>query len=218
MYLMALIATAMLLFTGITNGHFTVEHPPTIGQFDDEAEGDHPCGGYSPDITKVSTTDFHVDGDVIATTLTHPESTWLYRINIDPTAQGNWTEVWPIFQQSGQGKFCNPRVTIPHEFVGKKGFIGIVSHAVDGFLYQCSAVHFIEGTATTPSDCTNGSSVTTSWISDDQLTAKLNESTPSSSEQHTPNFAVSSKGGAFQGFCGMLTIGLMVVLGVMLTV
>ncbi|OTB13730.1 hypothetical protein K445DRAFT_157290 [Daldinia sp. EC12] len=48
------LATVMLLFTGITNAHFTVEHPPTIGQFNDA------------DISKVSTTDFHIDGDVIA--------------------------------------------------------------------------------------------------------------------------------------------------------
>ncbi|KAI8962134.1 hypothetical protein F5Y11DRAFT_347823 [Daldinia sp. FL1419] len=218
MSLMTLLAMVMLLFSSIINAHFTVEHPPTIGPFNDDAEGDHPCGGYSPDIAKDTTTDFHVDGDVIATTLTHPESTWLYRINIDPTAQGNWTEIWPVFKQSGQGKFCNPQVTVPQEFVGKKGFLGIVSHAVDGFLYQCSAVHFVQGTAATPNDCTNGSSVTTSWTSDDQLAAKLNESTPPSSEPHTHNFAATSKGGAFQGFGAMLTIGTILVLGAGLVV
>ncbi|KAL7627217.1 hypothetical protein AAE478_003993 [Parahypoxylon ruwenzoriense] len=208
--------TALLLVRGL-HAHFTVQHPPPIGEFKDEQEGTAPCGGYSPNLDDLTATDFHVDGDAIATTLTHPETTWLYRVTTDPTASSNWTEIWSIFKQSGAGAFCNPQVTVPHSFVGKKAILGIISHAVDGFLYQCSAVNFVAGTGTKPGDCKNASGVTSDFTDDPDLTSILqNPPATTSSPTRVPSAAISLKTGPFQNLSAMLTVGLMVIVGALL--
>lgn len=131
-------ASVMLLLASGIHAHYTVQHPPTIQPFDDDGEGEGPCGGYTPSPDDLKTNDFHVDGDAIGTTLTHPEATWLYRITTDLTAKGNWTEVYPIFSQKGAGAYCQPSVTIPHEYIGQKAILGMIAKAVDGMLYQVS--------------------------------------------------------------------------------
>ncbi|KAI1101543.1 hypothetical protein F4804DRAFT_315632 [Jackrogersella minutella] len=216
------ITTAMLLFLSSIHAHFIVQHPPTVAPFDDDKEGTSPCGGYFPSIDDVVINDFHVDGEAVATTLTHPQSSWLYRVTTDPTPtkDSNWTEVYPIFEQSGAGAYCSPQVTVPHEFIGKKGYFGIVSHAVDGFLFQCCGAHFVEGIATPPDDCKNGSSVSGDYTDDAGLSS--NPSDPGSgtvsSPEHAPNAGISNKSQSFQALGGMLMVGMMVVLGAMFVV
>ncbi|KAI1384371.1 uncharacterized protein F4822DRAFT_432919 [Hypoxylon trugodes] len=215
---MAPFATAMLLLAGGIQAHFTVQYPEVVGVFDDDKEGTAPCGGYNPDITKVAITDFHVDGDYIATTLTHPEGDWLYRVTTDPGANGNWTKIFPIFKQDGAGKYCAPQVTVPQDFVGKKGYLGIVSKAVDGKLYQCAGVNFVKGKITAASqNCTNGTGVTATYTTDDALTAELGTPSPSSSE-HATSGGVSSKGETYHVLGSMVGAGLMVVMGAFLVI
>jgi hypothetical protein len=132
------LATAALLLAATANAHFTVQYPGLVGAFDEDNEDKGPCGGYSPDLASIDTVDFHVGGDSIATKSTHPQTNWLYRITTDATASGNWTQVYPIVQQSGPGNYCTKQLTIPAEYVGEKAILSIVGSGADGVLYQVS--------------------------------------------------------------------------------
>ncbi|KAI0841463.1 hypothetical protein F5Y06DRAFT_259564 [Hypoxylon sp. FL0890] len=211
-------ATAMLLFASGISAHFTVQYPAAVGPFIDDEEPNPPCGGYSPNIDMVQITDFHVDGDAIATSLTHLQGTWMYRITTDPNAKGNWTEISHVFQQSGAGAYCNPQIMVPHEFIGQKGYIGMISHAVDGFLWQCSGVHFVEGTGAQPDVCKNASGVTASFTDDNALTAQLNNSGQANSPERTANVGVSGKSESFQTLGGMVAVGAIAALGAMFAI
>ncbi|KAI0971221.1 hypothetical protein F4678DRAFT_434113 [Xylaria arbuscula] len=229
------IATTALLLAAGAQAHFTVQYPDTVGAFDDSKEGDAPCGGYTPDISTINTTDFHVGGDAIATKSTHPQTTWLYRITTDDISKNNWTQIYGIVQQSGPGEFCVNAVTLPEEYVGKTAILSIVGSGLDGVLYQCSALKFVNGTVDTPSACTNGTGITASYDSDASLSSMVSSSTvgddsssssgnsssetPASSttstpsETSTPNAAPSLQNFATGGLGAVLTTGVMVVVG-----
>lgn len=120
---------------GMTSAHFLLNYPKSIG-FDDDKEGTGPCGGFSPDFASKDVVDFHVGGDAVAMKLTHPQGNWLIRVTTDEKGESGWEQVFPIVQQSGLGDFCEPQVTIPSKYSGKKGVLSIVSSAVDGLLFQ----------------------------------------------------------------------------------
>lgn len=130
-YLKSLLASALLLSTA--TAHFQLISPPSLPGAEDQATA--PCGGGKADLSQNTATDFHVDGQHVQLFLGHAQGTWLIRATLDDKAAGNWTQVFPIFQQSGRGNFCEPAVTVPQEWAGKKGFIGLNSNAGDGILY-----------------------------------------------------------------------------------
>lgn len=118
----------------LASAHFELKYPKSIG-FKDDNEDQGPCGGFTPDLTK-DLVDFHVGGEAIAVRLTHQQSNWLFRVTLDEKAESGWEQIFPIVQQSGLGDFCEPSVTLPESYVGKKGVVSVVSSAVDGLLYQ----------------------------------------------------------------------------------
>ncbi|KAI3336287.1 hypothetical protein HD806DRAFT_717 [Xylariaceae sp. AK1471] len=223
------IFTAALLLAASVNAHFTVQYPDTVGPFDDDGEDKGPCGGYQIDLANAKTVDFHVGGDAVATRSTHPQTNWLYRITTDATASGNWTQVYGIVQQNGIGDYCTKDLTIPPEYVGQKAVLSIVGSGTDGVLFQCSAVNFVNGTADTPQACVNGTSVTSSFTTDQTLSGMVSnstvdngdgddnsgDSTPSStpSPTNTPNAAPSLHAFTTEGFGAIFTIGAMVLAG-----
>ncbi|KAI0802394.1 hypothetical protein GGR55DRAFT_451165 [Xylaria sp. FL0064] len=233
--LQSVITTALLLAAG-AHAHFTVQYPDTVGVFNDDSEGSAPCGGYSPDLATITTVDFHVGGDAIATKSTHPQTNWLYRITTDDLSKNNWTQIYGIVQQSGPGEFCVNAVTLPSEYVGQKAILSIVGAGIDGVLYQCSALHFVNGTVDTPSACTNGTSITASYESDDSLSSMVSSSTvgndsassssetpvstttSSTSETSTPNAAPSLHSFATGSVGVLLTSGVMMLAGFALMV
>ncbi|KAL2270587.1 hypothetical protein VTJ83DRAFT_2771 [Remersonia thermophila] len=166
---------ASLLFLGAAHAHFSLEIPTSLegDTMDDRLQPNPPCGGGNADLSIAATTDFHVDGDAILTILGHPQATWLYRATLDPKGQGNWTQLFPIITQSGRGKLCEPQVTAPREWVGKKGFIGIACDAPDGLLFQCAAVNFVAGSRSAPEACTNATSVSVFFDDSPDLAALL---------------------------------------------
>lgn len=133
------VAAAATLLLATAHAHFTLDYPATIG-FDDDKESTAPCGSFTPDFTKDNVTDFHVGGDNVAINLLHPQGTWLYRATLDQTASGNWTQLFPEVLQSGLGKFCEPQITVPASWAGKKGVLSVIVDAPDGLLYQVRGV------------------------------------------------------------------------------
>ncbi|RSL55290.1 hypothetical protein CEP53_007172 [Fusarium sp. AF-6] len=166
---------------GISLAHFELKYPDSIG-FKDEDEDKAPCGGFTPDLTKADLVDFHVGGEAIAVRSTHQQGNWLFRVTTDEKADGDWEQLFPIVQQSGLGDFCQPQVTVPEKYVGKKGWVNVVSSAVDGLLYQCIAANFVKGKAEAPSECRNASSVKAYFTDDEALSALVGDNSNSSSE------------------------------------
>ncbi|KAI0594592.1 hypothetical protein F4775DRAFT_573349 [Biscogniauxia sp. FL1348] len=215
------LAAAFALLLPQIHAHFTVAYPPPVGPFDDDGEGTGPCGGYTPDLSALNdTTSFHVGGDAIATYSTHSQTDWLFRITTDDepasSSSSNWTQVWGVVQQTGPGNYCTPAVTVPASYVGQKAILGIVASGLDGMLYQCSAVTFVEGTNDdVPSTCFNKSGVTGTFTTDASLTSQLDSSATSSASE-TPNAGVAVRPGsaAAEGLAGALaTVGVMLVVG-----
>ncbi|KAK8048124.1 hypothetical protein PG994_009854 [Apiospora phragmitis] len=209
------LASATLLFLSAAHAHFQVQYPPTIGPFDDDKEGDAPCGGYTADFSKAAT-DFHVGGDAIATKSGHPQTQWLYRITTDDKAAGNWTEVYGQVQQSGVGTFCVPKVAVPDSYIGQKAVLSIVADGDDGMLYQCALVNFVAGVNDKiPSACTNSSSVTASFNQDPKLAALVASSTNTtsgggSSTSNTPSSSSlkSAAAGIYGSMSGVRALAL----------
>lgn len=208
--LTSLLAAAFLATT--VSAHFELLYPPTIGlQYNSQGSG--PCGGITPDFTK-DVTDFHVGGDIIALNNGHPQGAWLFRGTVDQTAGGNWTQLFPLTQQDGIGRYCAQQVTAPESFVGKKGVISVVCSAEDGMLFQCATVNFVAGTGSQQSQCTNGSATSVSFTQNAGLSALVGNgssgtgpspstSTGSSpSPSRTPNAGSSLERDLSSGFFG----------------
>jgi hypothetical protein len=188
--LRSLLAAAALF--SAAHAHFELLVPTALegAQMNEDLEANAPCGGGVPNLETNTATDFHVDGDAVSWVLGHSQANWLVRATLDSHAASNWTQLFPILQQSGQGRFCEPAVTAPKEWAGKKGFIGIACAAPDGMLFQCAAVNFVSGANSSPASCTNAS-VSASFVEDASLTALLGDSTTTS-----PSPSASTSGSA----------------------
>ncbi|KAL2142918.1 hypothetical protein VTI28DRAFT_108 [Corynascus sepedonium] len=190
---------AGLLFLSTANAHFELHQPSPLegDSMDESLQSNGPCGGGVPDLSKNTATDFHVDGDSVELFLLHPQANYLIRGTLDEKADGNWTQLFPIVQQSGRGAFCEPSVRAPRGWAGKKGFIAIACAAPDGMLYQCAAVNFVSGAADeVPSSCTNGTSVSVSFTDDESLSALVGDSSGSAPTTTAPGPSQSTSGSA----------------------
>lgn len=130
---------------GTAAAHFSLDYPePLEANHDDQATG--PCGGASPmldDLADSDLVDFWVDGTPIATSSGHATGYWLYRLTMesDVSASTNWTQIYPVVEQTGLGSFCADMVTVPAEYVGQRGVISVVgfSDPEHGNLYSVSS-------------------------------------------------------------------------------
>ncbi|KAM0253896.1 hypothetical protein ACHAQJ_007071 [Trichoderma viride] len=183
---------AVLSLASLSSAHFLMNYPESIG-FDDDKEGTAPCGSFTPDISAGSKqlVDFHVGGDSLAMRATHTQVNWLFRVTLDGTAESGWKQIFPIVMQSGLGNFCEPQITLPASYAGKRGVIGVVTDAPDGLLYQCIAANFVSGSIDPPKACTNAT-ITASFVSDDKLSALVSGSTSGSSSNSTSTGGGSS--------------------------
>ncbi|KAK6544450.1 hypothetical protein TWF694_001145 [Orbilia ellipsospora] len=184
MYAKAIILPFLAIST--VSAHFTLRHPTPFGP--SAAKQDYgPCGGYNLD-ENTAVTEFHVDGEAIAYSSSHPDVHVLFRVVEGTTANGdlNWSQVFPIVEQFGSGDFCEPMVVAPKDLVGKKGIFQVIQNAVDGMLYACAAVKFVSGSLSTlPDTCRNGTGVDASFSSDSSLEALMSNSPPSASSSQT---------------------------------
>ncbi|KAK9423023.1 putative Copper acquisition factor BIM1-like domain-containing protein [Seiridium unicorne] len=229
------VTAAALMFLSSCQAHFLLTSPTPAGTFDEDSEGNAPCGGITPSFSSSNITNFAVGGDAIATQLGHPQANWLYRITTDESASGNWTQIYPIVQQSGLKFFCIPTVTVPESFIGQTAVLSVVADAPDGLLYQCATVKFVSGVnSNLPSACVNTSGVTGSFDTDDKLTALVDSTssgsdpssttgtttsgTSSSTSSNTGNAAPATYGGSVEGLRSLVTVGAMVAIGAALMI
>ena len=139
--LLTLLATALTAASAV-RAHFSLKYPAPLGELREQDEGTAPCGGYAASLgnNDTTTTDFHVGGDSVLVTTGHPQNKWLYRItvpaeNAEDNAS-NWTQIYPIVLQAGLNSYCQPAVTVPNAFVGRRAILSVVGKATDGLLYQ----------------------------------------------------------------------------------
>ncbi|KAK3323053.1 hypothetical protein B0H66DRAFT_555731 [Apodospora peruviana] len=224
---------ATLLFFSTASAHFVLLNPPSLEgeNIDEDKLANGPCGAITPDLAKNDATDFHVDGDFISVQLTHPQASWLFRGTVEETAKNNWTQLFPIVSQTGLGKLCEPAVTAPKAWIGKKGVIGVACKGEDGLLFQCAVVNFVSGSNTNPGSSCSNASITADFTSDSTLSALVGDgsdssstppSSPSSSASSSPTS--SATGNAAPGSLvqtdfplgSLITVGAMVLAGVAL--
>ncbi|PHH55587.1 hypothetical protein CFIMG_000857RA [Ceratocystis fimbriata CBS 114723] len=172
---------ALFALSSLALAHFDLEYPDSVDG-NDNAMDQAPCGGATISFTDDAddVTDFFVGGDAIALTPTHPRQNWLFRATLDKTASGNWTQIYPIFEQSELGTICMPSVTVPDEWAGQQGVISVAASASDGLLFSCALVRFVSGTSTrTPEDCRN-TTTSLSFSNDSTLSALVDNNASSS--------------------------------------
>src|SRR5882757_3174175 len=81
--------------------HFILQSPTSLG-FDDDSEGDSPCGGF--DVVFNGTEDsVQVGGFAVSMLSTHPAADWLFRATLDQIAPFNWTNLLPVVSETGLG-------------------------------------------------------------------------------------------------------------------
>ncbi|EGX49183.1 hypothetical protein AOL_s00078g567 [Orbilia oligospora ATCC 24927] len=159
--------------------HFLLNTPPTIG-FSDDEEGTYPCGSFNVTDRK-TVTDFPIVGIPISVTSTHPEDTWFFRVALLNDTE-NWVDLLPAISQQGTGDFCNPSVPGPAAWEGEDGVLQIVASAPDGYLFQCAAVKFVGGSASTTGTCKNGTKVNAEFIDEKLVLNAQTTSTAGGSE------------------------------------
>ncbi|KAH8879302.1 hypothetical protein GQ53DRAFT_583747, partial [Thozetella sp. PMI_491] len=180
---------SLVALSARSNAHFVLQVPTSIG-YSDVNEGTAPCGGY--DITTRSTgvTDWPITGGPVQVLSTHPEAQW--EINaalLNDTSK--LKPMVPMIKQGGLGSICFTSIPGLQDWVGQDAAFQIVQHAVDGALYQCAAIRFVEGpAATVPGSCKNASGVTAQFIPG---TESASSSTAASSlPTKAPNASISS--------------------------
>lgn len=209
-----LAATLFLLSTA--NAQFELLLPPSLegNNVHKEIQTTGACGGGVPDLASNPTTDFHVDGDAVALSLDHPQATnVLMGATLNGHADGGWAQLFPVVQVSGGGNFCQPAVTAPREWAGKKGIMGIVCKDPDGtqryqvssqllvlgrgggdsvlltLSQKCAAINFVSGANKAVSSlCRNGTGVSVRFANDSALSGLI----PPPSNSSTSNSGASS--------------------------
>ncbi|KEF53545.1 uncharacterized protein A1O9_10520 [Exophiala aquamarina CBS 119918] len=152
-----------------SSAHFILQYPTSLG-FDDDAEGNGPCGGF--DVVFNTTTDDSVPVDSFPVSMlsTHPATDWLFRATLSKQAPFNWTNLLPVVSETGLGQFCLPNIKAPSAFVGQSGLVQVIQKGPDGILYQCAAVNFVTGVnSTVGSSCTNVTGLTATVTNEDNF-------------------------------------------------
>ncbi|KAE8270665.1 hypothetical protein A4X09_0g1664 [Tilletia walkeri] len=147
---------AVLLATAATlvNAHFTLDSPPSFG-FDEEKEGQVPCGGYT--IEGATRSPWYYKNGPIQLDSHHDTATVNIRISYadNPTSATDFTAL-PALKENlalkGQGEFCfhadaskSTPANSPAPAAGTNAtlLIEFIS-TVHGALYQCAAVTFVD--------------------------------------------------------------------------
>ncbi|RAL68412.1 hypothetical protein DID88_007143 [Monilinia fructigena] len=165
------------------SAHFILNWPVTYG-FDDDAEGTAPCGGVSVAYDH-NVTEFHVDGDSIAMTSTHPTTTWLFRATVgNNTAANNWNELIPtvnkLVSAISASQLWSRWPPLP---------------------MRCRILHYRELQLATPTACKNATGVSASYAADAALSSLPASATATASETSGTAAASSSS------TAGALTVG-----------
>lgn len=126
---------ALLALLPTAFAHFVLNYPVSLG-FDDDNEGNGPCGGFPITFNASRDSNVTVGGFATTSKTTHPQANWLFRVTTSTQEPYNWTNILPVVQQYGLGDFCLSNLTVPASYAGQRGVIQVIQSAADGNLYQ----------------------------------------------------------------------------------
>jgi hypothetical protein len=115
------------------HAHFTLAHPEAFGSHS-TTQSKAPCG--DTELLYDDSTDYYVGGDAVAVITEDKSARILIRAVVGSNVEGNWTNLFPIVAQSGEGAFCEPLVPAPLEWVGRDGIIQVIQSGKEGLSYQ----------------------------------------------------------------------------------
>lgn len=130
----------LVLAAQAASATFTLSHPHPFGT-KSTSQSQPPCGA-SPLLLE-STTGFYVGGDAVAVVSAGDGANILIRATIgDLAGSANWTNLFPVVQQRGGGKFCEPLVPAPVEWAGMEGVVQVIESGEEGLSYQVGFFYF----------------------------------------------------------------------------
>ncbi|KKF94143.1 hypothetical protein CFO_g3496 [Ceratocystis platani] len=184
--------SASLLLAASASAHFTLTDPKSIG-FNDDNEGDSPCGGFSV-TSRDNAVEFPSGGLSFTVVSTHAAADWTFKAALLNNTDDFQYLIVPVSQE-GLGTFCLQNIPGPSSWAGQEGVVQIAQGATDGSLYQCVAVTFTDGNSgSKPSACTNSSGISVSWndLPSDAVIAGSSSSSNSSSSSSSSTSTSSS--------------------------
>lgn len=197
-------------------GHFVLQVPESIGYVDkDEDKG--PCGGFDIN-TRQPLVEWPISGHPVQVISTHTKSLWTIQAALlsDPT---NFRLLVPKIDQSGLGTFCEPVIPGIAEWEGKDAVVQMTQEAVDGKLYQCAAVRFVnKPAAAAPATCKNSTNLVAVYVGGSSSSppaatgsggGNLTGTGPTPSPTVGPKGAASVLGQSFYGVVGSVVAGLL---------
>jgi len=132
-----------LSFLPLTFAHFQLKYPTARG-FDDDKEGNFPCGGF--DDVQTQRTNFSISGGPIQLEMGHPQTNLAVYMAIgDNPGTGFSIVAKPQLTVDGLGNFCMGSIAVPSGLNvadGTKASIQVVTNSDEsaGGLYQVSHV------------------------------------------------------------------------------
>jgi len=122
----------------LARAHFVLLEPKSLG-FDDDREGEGPCGGFDVKDRNTGLTDFPVSGGVVALLTTHSQSTYSFKVAVVADLS-QWFDLTRALSQKGTGQFCEPQIPARQQWIGQEAVLQVTQHGHDGTLYQVGSV------------------------------------------------------------------------------
>ncbi|KAK2462089.1 hypothetical protein APHAL10511_006552 [Amanita phalloides] len=201
----ALCTLVSAFFVAAVSAHFQLQFPPPRGPFVENSEPTF-CDGYT-NIT-ANRTQFPLSGGFFSLNSEHPKWTAGVFIAANNSANsfGNFVEIKPFFQQSGEGIYCFPLLFNSANATGltngQNVSIQIVYDGGDGELYQCADLTLSNSVTLAPSDDKCGNATGTNST----VPTGGSASTTSTGSSATPTGSKNSAGRSVE--FGLFTVAL----------
>ncbi|RMZ74321.1 nascent polypeptide-associated complex subunit beta [Pyrenophora seminiperda CCB06] len=186
-----------LSFLPLTFAHFQLKYPTARG-FDDDKEGNFPCGGF--DDIQSKRTNFSISGGPIQLEMGHPQTNLAVYMAIgDNPGSGFSVVAKHQLSVDGLGNFCLGSVAVPSDVKvadGTKASIQVVTNSDEsgGGLYQCADVVLVDNKLSQSDFSTNCQNNTGIKVSQENISGNPNgTSTGSSPSTSSSGVAASPK-------------------------
>lgn len=189
---MLLKVSAFALLASSVLAHFNLNVPGSRGP-NHASQSYAPCGGLNDTVNPRY--EFSTSGSSLGYNQTHDTS--ISQINFcagdDCKTLADFdTVVYDVFEQTGAGEFCLPKLIIPGE-AGTNGTIQVVTTSGTGYLYNCVDITLVDKVSASNSSCFNSSNIEIEryFIDSEFLVNQTNYTSPHSG--HSSNSTSSSE-------------------------
>ncbi|RPA96190.1 hypothetical protein L873DRAFT_1829541 [Choiromyces venosus 120613-1] len=125
------------------SAHFAVIYPYWRGN-SYPTQWTYPCGGVNQSISDTNRTAWPVDGGALVFTPTHDHAQTFVNLGMGNNVTRLNITIVPTFNQTGNGTFCFPKITLPKDLgikAGDNASIQVIQLTVNGdALYNCADI------------------------------------------------------------------------------